>query len=130
MQPALLKFHDFSVVNLAYKRQDEATQYADIKVDVHFEHNFVEASDRNFKLKFVIKLHSDAPYLSLTVETLGHFSIEGQTTSDIEHTFTKVNAPAILYPYVRAFISNFTLSSGIGAVVLPPLNFMEQAQSV
>jgi preprotein translocase subunit SecB len=38
--------------------------------------------------------------------------------------FPYVNAPAIAYPYLRAFISNLTLNSGFAPVMLPSLNFV------
>lgn len=41
----------------------------------------------------------------------------------IVSNFPYVNAPAICYPYLRAFISNLTLNSGYSPVMLPSINF-------
>lgn len=38
--------------------------------------------------------------------------------------FPYVNAPAIAYPYLRAFVSNLTLNSGYSPVMLPSVNFV------
>ena len=39
----------------------------------------------------------------------------------LPHYFA-VNAPAILFPYIRAYISLLTSLSGVGTVLLPTLN--------
>lgn len=42
----------------------------------------------------------------------------------IDSNFPYVNAPAIAYPFVRAFISNLTLNSGYSPIMLPSVNFV------
>lgn len=42
----------------------------------------------------------------------------------IESNFPYVNAPAIAYPFLRAFISNLTLNAGYSPVMLPSVNFV------
>jgi preprotein translocase subunit SecB len=39
--------------------------------------------------------------------------------------FLHINAPAIAYPYVRAFISNVLLVSNIDPAILPVINFQK-----
>ncbi|WP_323169881.1 protein-export chaperone SecB [Pseudomonas bubulae] len=42
----------------------------------------------------------------------------------INKDFAYVNAPAIAYPYLRTFISNFTLNAGYSPIMLPSINFV------
>jgi len=56
-----------------------------------------------------------------------------KTSSNIEEdfktsSFTKVNAPAIAYPYLRAFITTITLNSGFKPFTLPTINFVKLSQ--
>ncbi|TCB37518.1 preprotein translocase subunit SecB [Acinetobacter sp. ANC 4910] len=37
--------------------------------------------------------------------------------------FPRVNAPAIAFPFFRAFISNFLLNAGYEPIILPSINF-------
>ncbi len=37
--------------------------------------------------------------------------------------FSKKDAPAVLFPYVREYISSLTAKSGISPILLPPINF-------
>jgi preprotein translocase subunit SecB len=42
--------------------------------------------------------------------------------------FPRINAPAIAFPFLRAYISNLTLQSGIRPLMLPSINFIELAK--
>jgi len=47
-----------------------------------------------------------------------------EVTDDVlKDTFIQVNAPAIAYPFLRAFISTISVNSGYDQVLLPPVNF-------
>jgi preprotein translocase subunit SecB len=37
--------------------------------------------------------------------------------------FGKINGAAIIFPYIREHITNIFLEAGIGAIILPPVNF-------
>ncbi|MEO4110898.1 protein-export chaperone SecB [Acinetobacter pittii] len=37
--------------------------------------------------------------------------------------FPRINAPAIAFPYFRAFISTFLLNAGFEPIILPSINF-------
>ena len=43
----------------------------------------------------------------------------------ISEKFLNINAPAIAYPYLRAFVSNVLLVSNLDPAVLPTLNFQK-----
>lgn len=40
-------------------------------------------------------------------------------------SFPRINAPAIAFPFLRAFVSNLTLQAGMKPVILPSINFVE-----
>lgn len=85
---------------------------------------------KSFAIKFDIGLRNETKDFSLKVTSVAHFESDedlddGFLTSD----FVVVNAPAIAFPYVRAFISNFILSSGFSPVFMPTFNFMAMASA-
>jgi len=43
-------------------------------------------------------------------------------------TFCQVNAPAILFPYLREVITNVSARSGHPAILFPTVNFVELAR--
>ena len=57
------------------------------------------------------------------------FSTEDEVTEEFKFSdFPKINAPAIAFPFIRAYISNLTLQSGFEPVILPSINFVKLAK--
>jgi len=65
----------------------------------------------------------------LNLESVFMFSLEEEITDDFKLSdFPRINAPAIAFPYIRAFISTITLQSGYRPVILPSINFVQLAK--
>lgn len=66
-------------------------------------------------------------HFELNVVAIGHFQLSKEDVSDEERkTFVNANSPAIMFPYVRAFIS--TLTGNLGDVmncILLPTRFFK-----
>ncbi|UYP31949.1 protein-export chaperone SecB [Pseudomonas sp. Z8(2022)] len=62
--------------------------------------------------------------LEVDVEYIAEFVTDSPISEDFKKShFPKVNAPAIAFPYLRAFISNLLLNSGYSPLILPSINF-------
>ena len=60
----------------------------------------------------------------LHVKVMGHF----QTNTIVDEAFregpyVKINAPAIMYPFLRAFVGTFMMSAGYPMIALPSFDF-------
>lgn len=68
--------------------------------------------------------------LSLTAR--GDFKTSQKITPDIKISFINTNAPAILYPYLRAFVSTLTtnMGSGFKPILLPVLFFNGKLEEI
>ncbi len=64
------------------------------------------------------------------VEYLGLFEVDGQSENMDISQFSNNSAPAIIFPYVRNYIHNLTLLSGISQVIIPPVNIQAAIQKV
>lgn len=62
--------------------------------------------------------------LEVKVDIVAHFEYKGMSEEEIG-AYLSMNAPAIVFPYVRAYISSLTGLSGIAPLVLPTLNMRE-----
>ncbi|SJM38128.1 preprotein translocase subunit SecB [Psychrobacter pasteurii] len=92
--------------------------------DLHLEVGNTFIDDQNFDVLFKINLSDDE--FSLEIEARFDFQLDVIMTEDFKtSSFPVVNAPAISFPYLRAFISNLTLQSGIKPIILPSINFVE-----
>lgn len=61
--------------------------------------------------------------VNIKVKMIGIFESIGESIIRDFEEFGKVNGAAIIFPYIREHITNITLKSGIGAIILPPVNF-------
>jgi preprotein translocase subunit SecB len=77
------------------------------------------------KLKLIIE-----EGIGMSVAFAADFEVEDEEKPNFEvndevlkNTFIQVNAPAIAYPFLRAYVSTITVNSGYEQVLLPPVNF-------
>lgn len=81
--------------------------------------------DNSFIVQVTVKITGSVEgkeVISILVTTTGIFKRHGESALD-EETFKNVNAPAIIYPFVREHIATVAVKSGIGSLLLPPINF-------
>lgn len=60
---------------------------------------------------------------------IGVFEFETDD-EDLLINFLSLNAPAIIFPYIRSLISSFTSQSGSETVILPTLNLIRHKQEI
>lgn len=66
---------------------------------------------------YVFKGQKNAPfYLKTSIEAI----FKGELKALKE--FSKVHAPAHIFPYIRELISNLTIRAGVPPLILPPIN--------
>jgi len=106
----------------------EEDQVLSSDFSLNFEPVFLDENPRKFKVLFDFEyITADKKYLR--VDFHSHFI----TDSDIDEGFREskfpvVNAPAIAFPFLRAFLANLLISSGHQPVLLPSINFQNFAQ--
>ena len=61
--------------------------------------------------------------LNLTFKALFE-TLEEITPEFKQSSFVEKSAPAITFPFIRAFIANFSVNAGLKAIMLPPINFV------
>lgn len=124
MEEPKLLFHSFNVLRVAFER--EAT-LKEGTFTVNFqEMNQIHIDDKNKKFRsfFVVSItHPEFSKFNLTVQAVGDFSIVGEVTEKIYQNFINISAPSIVYPYIRAFVSNLMSLSGMNPLHLPSVNF-------
>jgi preprotein translocase subunit SecB len=59
----------------------------------------------------------------------GVFRKSETVTEEQFNNFCDINAPAIIFPFVREIIATQTAKAGVQPVVIQPINFVELAQN-
>lgn len=79
-----------------------------------------------FCVSFKIAFFDPDEIFSLSIEADALFESTSPINKEfLESDFSKLNAPAIAFPFLRSFISNFTLNAGYNPIILPAFNFSE-----
>jgi preprotein translocase subunit SecB len=58
---------------------------------------------------------------------VGTFQRTGAPKLDAK-TFATINAPSIMFPFVREFLAGVSLKAGLNPILLPPVNFAALAE--
>ena len=84
-----------------------------------------------FSVEFNFTLGNEEENYCLETDYEAVFTTDKEIDDGFKHSsFPNVNAPAIAFPYFRAFISTITLQAGYKAVVLPSFNFVTLAEKM
>jgi preprotein translocase subunit SecB len=71
-------------------------------------------------------------YFKLEVSAVGHFKAKKKIDLDYKNEFINTNAPAIMFPYVRSFISTFSANCGksLKQITLPTQFFKGELNEI
>lgn len=101
---------------------------------ISYEAVFPKEDKNTFFIHFKIDInkpdeeHED--FGSLEVDFLARFSHNEEITKEFRDShFPRVNAPAIAYPFLRAFINNLFINAGYEPVFLPTYNFTKSVKN-
>lgn len=99
------------------------------KIDIEYEVTQKEG-DRNFGVIVTLSVdgiqeegsESQHTVYRHVVKMAGLFEKVGNPGLD-EESFKRINAPAIIYPFIREHITSNSIKAGCGALLLPTVNF-------
>ena len=122
---AQFRFVNYQVVESEFRF--DSKRKSNKKLNVTFERSVVvDDADSRMRLELVNTIEDEDKSLFLRVRMHGFFEFDPQISDDMKGMFIRINAPAILFPYVRAYVSTLTSLSGIEPVILPTLNLSDR----
>jgi len=123
-----IQLKGWNITNLSLSVLNDESKRDDNSFSLETGNYFSDQKDDNsFGVEFKIKI-SDQEF-NLVIEAIFHFELVDEKISEAFKlsSLPKVNAPAIAFPFIRAYISNLTLQSGFKPVMLPSINFAKLA---
>lgn len=97
------------------------------ELEVNFEQTIgVHETENRMRLVLDTSISDKNNALSIAVKAEGYFEFDEGLSEDMKEGFFNANAPAILFPYIRAYISTLSTLSGIKPIVLPTLNLSQR----
>ena len=97
--------------------------------EVNIETDFNQDGDKIIcNLKLVFKILSEKTELvKCECVFAGVFQKIGEPKLDVK-TFGSINAPSIIFPFVREFLAGISLKAGLNPILLNPVNFAAMAE--
>lgn len=117
----MLRFKGVDIFRVNFASIKPFSNQEEVKMEIHPKVFYPEGSTQEFRILMDVKV-SCASYFDLTLTAIGNFEFTTPIESEQERkNFVNVNAVAIMFPYVRAFIS--TITSNVGkactAITIP-----------
>lgn len=95
----------------------------DIKISNINDKRFAVILKVNYRVKY-----QESTIVTIAVDYAGNFLIDGEATAQQVDTFANINAPAIIFPFVRETIASLTAKGMLGAILVQPVNFVKLYQ--
>ena len=77
-----------------------------------------------FTLETTIFKNTENRPFNIFIKAIGFFFVKDEGDITILEEFSKINAPALMFPFVRETIADLTLKSGYPPLLLPPINIV------
>lgn len=99
-------------------------EQGEYNINVNFNpRGYIFSQLNQFHLELGVEVSEAANKFNIVVKAIAIFEFDSGTEIEkYKSNYFVLNAPAILFPYIRAYISNLTTQSGLFTVTLPTLN--------
>lgn len=84
-------------------------------------------NNNTFELLLKVNITESSNTLEINLTARAFFVFESKTDDPSLHNYIIYNAPALLFPYIRAYISTLSSLSGVTTIILPTLNMTHLA---
>lgn len=121
------KIHNILLVESSFTRIPNVVfEDENVKTDINIENEISIENEKNLvsviqNVSFTSIFHEEKQ-VSINIKMVGVFEKVGESPLTLEE-FGNVNGVAIIFPYIREHLSNLSMKSGIGNIILPPTNF-------
>ena len=139
-----IKFLDYKVVETKFNPSEKILNFLENMPNMNMSqckdiirfHPFYLEEGRDFFVLFDLNLKSrdneddETEGGIFSCKFVARFECDDTITDEFKHSnFPKVNAPAIAYPFLRAFVNNYFVNAGYNPVLLPTYNFTKFSKS-
>ena len=113
-----LNFRNFVVPRFQFEKTEIDIEKSSFEIQPQA---LISRKKQQFHINIELELLNKENQFILKMTSVGIFNYTAQE-EELLLNFMSVNGPAIVFPYIRSFISNLTSLSGFETVTLPTLN--------
>jgi len=120
MENSKFQFKGFTVVRSLIERNDNKPSK---KLSLGFApKGIINRDEATFQLHLGVKIEDENKSFNIELEAIANYTFDKKEGLDTLGQLFYINAPALLFPYLRAYISTLTNLSGFEPINLPTLN--------
>ena len=113
----VISFENYYISEMQFRKIKKDDEINKFKIDIGIDEN-----KKFVKLKVSISTEINL----IEVEIIGEFKFANEISEKDRIKFLKINGAAILYPYIRAYISNISsFDKEASAIIIPTVNFQK-----
>lgn len=116
---SVLRLEDIKIIESNFKRSEEDVDGLSLGLNV--DKDIEKLDDEKFKISLMVSVGDHDNKLNVYVRCIGIFQINEE---NYQQSLIERNAIAIIFPYVRSYISTITTQPGMSPIVLPPINII------
>jgi len=126
-----LTFHGVDILNVNFNTIAQRNDSMNINLSCLPKVFYPIDNDNFFKIIMDIEL-KDERFFDLSIRAIGNFELDKNINEELRKTFINSNAPAIMFPYIRSFITTLTANMGnvIGPLFIPTQFFKGELEEV
>ena len=113
------KLSQFLIAEFSIKREPLK------KGKIEFQINpsgLINRKEKIFLLQLDVNIKDDTGSFVIQMACNGYFTFKNSESPDTLSNYFYTNAPAIIYPYIRSYVTAITALTGLEAVYLPVMN--------
>jgi preprotein translocase subunit SecB len=121
VESSTFQFTGFQIIESHIVRKEIEKKAKDLRLSFN-PRGLIDKVNKTYKIYLGIHIEDSEKILVADFEMVGNFMFSDFEGIDNAKSIFYINAPAILFPYVRAYISTITNLSGNDTITLPTLN--------
>ncbi|CAH0142516.1 Protein-export protein SecB [Pedobacter sp. Bi27] len=112
------KLDSFMIIESHIEREPGALQEVKVKISPK---GILNRTKKNFSLFLDVSVQDNVS-VTINISCVGSFRFKNDINEQQLSNYFLINAPSIIFPYIRSYISALTALSGLPAVNLPVMN--------
>lgn len=130
MEPSKFQFIGYRISNIHFDLRDDynpnINENMELNTNIDAEQKFFNEDKRLVEVTLKIDVNSQNESLKFSLIIKGGFKADADMSDNMFEKMSKINAPAILYPFARAIITSYTAQANVTPIILPTVNFATQ----
>ncbi len=126
-----LTFHGVDILNVNFNAI--APKQGELNIDIICVPKVFYPQDNKNFFRIVMDIElKDEKVFDLAIRAVGNFEIDSELNEELRKIFVNTNAPAIMFPYIRSFITTLSANLGnvVGTLIIPTQFFKGEIEEI